>query len=78
MNHFLTIIFIIMGIKTEILSESNVLQYFGNIRHSLAAPNSFAEVVKVLSNHTQSKAMPNVLAHQQPRQNQPHRVTTTA
>ena len=35
------------------MGESKVLQYFGNMRHSLAALDSFAEVVTVM-NHTES------------------------
>ena len=30
-----------------IKSESNVLQYFGNMRYNSAAPDAFSEVMKV-------------------------------
>ena len=29
--------------------ESKVLQYFGSMRHNLAAPDAFAEVMKVMN-----------------------------
>ena len=35
--------------KCKFLGESNVLQYFGNIRHNLATPNVFANVEKIIN-----------------------------
>ena len=37
--------------QSKYLGESKVLQYFSNMRHNLAAPDTFAEVVKVV-NHS--------------------------
>ena len=37
-------------IKKNYLGESKVLQYFINVRHNLAVPDSFAKAVKVINN----------------------------
>ena len=45
-------IFISASIEYFYKGDSNVLQYFGNVRHNLKAPNAFVKVV-IKTNYTE-------------------------